>query len=138
MTNEEWIKRQEKLNPISKYWFHIEDEIDPPPYKPNIKDIQRACAQFYGITGNDILSDRRVASVVKPRHIAIYLTKKLTLHSLPDIGRRFGNRDHTSILFAIRKITALRAINAELATEITAIEQSLNRVSELKGSAEPA
>jgi chromosomal replication initiator protein len=70
------------------------------------------------VTRADLLSSRRTAVVVKPRQIAMYLAKTLTLRSLPEIGRRFGGRDHTTVLHAVRKIESLshadRALNDEL------------------------
>ena len=83
-----------------------------------IEDIQRLVANHYSVTRADILSSRRTAVVVKPRQIAMYLAKTLTLRSLPEIGRRFGGRDHTTVLHAVRKIEGLshadRALNDEL------------------------
>ena len=81
-------------------------EEDPPPHhRPTIKDLVRiACS----ITGRqrptDILSARRDARLVRVRHVIMWLAKRFTLHSLPDIGRALGNRDHTTVLHGVRKI----------------------------------
>ena len=88
------------------------------PKRVKIEDIQKLVASHYSVTRADILSSRRTATVVKPRQIAMYLAKTLTLRSLPEIGRRFGGRDHTTVLHAVRKIEGLshadRALNDEL------------------------
>ncbi len=69
-----------------------------------IEEIQRIVARHYNVNRSDLLSSRRTANVVRPRQIAMYLAKTLTLRSLPEIGRRFGGRDHTTVLHAVRKI----------------------------------
>ena len=69
-----------------------------------IEDIQKLVASHYSVSRADILSSRRTAAVVKPRQVAMFLAKMLTLRSLPEIGRRFGGRDHTTVLHAVRKI----------------------------------
>lgn len=69
-----------------------------------IEDIQRATALQFGLTKTDLLSQRRTKQIVGPRQIAMYLSKVMTVRSLPDIGRRFGGRDHTTVLHAVRKI----------------------------------
>ncbi len=82
------------------------------PRKVKIEDIQKLVATHFNVSRADILSSRRSASVVKPRQIAMYLAKVLTLRSLPEIGRRFGGRDHTTVLHAVRKIEG--AVNADV------------------------
>ena len=74
--------------------------------------IQMAVAAHYGVSRRDLISDRRTQDIVRPRHVAMYLCKKLTLLSQPQIGRKFSGRDHTTVLHAVRKI------NAEMETDI--------------------
>ena len=74
------------------------------PKRVRIEDIQRVVARQYNVSRADLLSSRRTANVVRPRQVAMYLAKILTLRSLPEIGRRFGGRDHTTVLHAVRKI----------------------------------
>ncbi len=93
--------------------------------QPRIEDIQRITARHFGITMVDILSDRRTAVVVMPRHVAVYLAKDLTGKSLPEIGRRFGRRDHTTALFAINKIERLRKTNEQLDHDIRALTAAI-------------
>ncbi len=76
------------------------------PRRIRIEDILRVVIRNYGVSKQDLLSQRRHRSVVVPRQIAMYLAKQLTSRSLPEIGRRFGNRDHTTVLHAVRKIEA--------------------------------
>jgi chromosomal replication initiator protein len=71
------------------------------------------------------LSSRRTANVVRPRQVAMYLAKPLTLRSLPEIGRRFGGRDHTTVLHAVRKIEGLVGDDAMLADEIEVLKRQL-------------
>ncbi len=116
----QWVERQKKV------WFSIESEIDAPePLRPSIERIQRAVSRHYDVSLMDILSDRRTARVVRPRQVAMYLTKKLTLRSLPEIGRRFGHRDHTTVLHGVRKIEQLIPKDGELAADVDAIESKV-------------
>ncbi len=90
-----------------------------------IEDIQRIVARQYNVSRSDLLSSRRTANVVRPRQIAMYLAKTLTLRSLPEIGRRFGGRDHTTVLHAVRKIEGLIGTDNSLAAEIESLKCQL-------------
>ena len=90
-----------------------------------IEDILKVISRHYGISRGDILSQRRHRSVVWPRQIGMYLAKQLTSRSLPEIGRRFGNRDHTTVLHAIRKIDNQISGNARLKDEIDELKKQL-------------
>lgn len=89
------------------------------------EDIQRLVAHYYGVKRTEILSERRTAKVVKARQVAMYLTKKLTSRSLPEIGRRFGGRDHTTVLHAVRKIEGLVARDTALRDEVESLKRQL-------------
>jgi chromosomal replication initiator protein len=98
------------------------------PHEPKrfmIEDIQRIVAQHYSVSRTDMLSERRTVNVVRPRQMAMYLAKTLTLRSLPEIGRKFGGRDHTTVLHAVRKIEALVGSDAMLADEVEALKSQL-------------
>ena len=95
------------------------------PKKVKIEEIQRLVANHYNVSRADILSSRRTATVVRPRQIAMYLSKMLTLRSLPEIGRRFGGRDHTTVLHAVRKIDGLVTRDTSLAGEIDHLRRML-------------
>ncbi len=97
----------------------------PDPKKVKIEDIQKLVASHFNVSRGDILSARRTASVVRPRQIAMYLSKLLTPRSLPEIGRRFGGRDHTTVLHAVRKITGLVTTDATLSEEIELLKRML-------------
>lgn len=89
---------------------------------PSIAIIARETAKFYEVTLMDMYSARRTANICRPRQIGMYLAKTMTLKSLPQIGRRFGGRDHTTILYAVRKIEGLVPINERLADEIEVLK----------------
>ena len=72
-----------------------------------IDDIQKKVAEHCNIKMADMHSTRRARSVARPRQIAMYLSKKLTTHSLPEIGRKFGGKDHTTVMHAVRRVEAL-------------------------------
>lgn len=98
--------------------------IAPPPAakRPSVSRIITETAHHFDVNVDDILSERRTHGVVFPRQIAMYIAKALTLRSLPDIGRRIGGRDHTTVLHAIRKVQRLLASgDTDLADDIQAI-----------------
>lgn len=95
------------------------------PKRVKIEDIQRVVARQYNVSRTDLLSSRRTANVVRPRQVAMYLAKTLTLRSLPEIGRRFGGRDHTTVLHAVRKITGLVDKDTSLSDEVDMFKREL-------------
>ena len=95
------------------------------PKRVRIEDIQRVVARQYNVSRSDLLCSRRTANIVRPRQVAMYLAKILTLRSLPEIGHRFGGRDHTTVLYAVRKIDALIANDTVLAEQIDVLKQQL-------------
>ena len=104
----------------------VRDLIRPQePKRVKIEDIQRVVARQYNVSRSDLLSSRRTANVVRPRQVAMYLAKTLTLRSLPEIGRRFGGRDHTTVLHAVRKIEGLVGNDMALAEEIEILKRQL-------------
>jgi chromosomal replication initiator protein len=104
----------------------VRDLIRPQePKRVKIEDIQRIVARQYNVSRADLLSSRRTANVVRPRQVAMYLAKTLTLRSLPEIGRRFGGRDHTTVLHAVRKIEGLVSNDTMLADEIEVLKRQL-------------
>ncbi|MGI8525952.1 MAG: chromosomal replication initiator protein DnaA [Pseudolabrys sp.] len=104
----------------------VRDLIRPQePRRVKIEDIQRVVARQYNVSRSDLLSSRRTANVVRPRQVAMYLAKTLTLRSLPEIGRRFGGRDHTTVLHAVRKIENLVGNDMALAEEIEILKRQL-------------
>jgi chromosomal replication initiator protein len=90
-----------------------------------IDDIQKATSEHYGMKQADLLSERRNRAIARPRQAAMWLAKQLTTRSLPDIGRRFGGRDHTTVLHAVRRIEALRAEDPVLSQDLETITRKL-------------
>lgn len=86
--------------------------------KVRIEDIQRVVAQHFNVPRNEMLSNRRTRTVVRPRQIAMYLSKIMTPRSLPEIGRRFGGRDHTTVLHAVRKVEQMKTADTNLSKEL--------------------
>ena len=96
------------------------------PRRVKIEDILRIVSRHFGVSKGDLLSQRRHRSVVWPRQIGMYLAKQMTARSLPEIGRRFGNRDHTTVLHAIRKIEGVLTDNPRLHDELDTLKKMLN------------
>jgi chromosomal replication initiator protein len=96
------------------------------PRRVRIEDIQRVVARHYNVSKSDLLSSRRTRTIVRPRQIAMYLAKVLTPRSLPEIGRRFGGRDHTTVLHAVRKIEELMGGDKTLADEIELLKRLID------------
>lgn len=94
----------------------------------SVERIQQAVAEHFGLTQADILSSRRTKDVVLPRHVAMYLARKLTLKSLPEIGRRFGGRDHSTILSAVRKIDRRCKVDADLSETVLSLKRLIGGV----------
>ena len=91
----------------------------------SVENIQKTVADYYKIKVADMYSKKRPASIARPRQIAMYLAKELTQKSLPEIGELFGGRDHTTVLHAVRKITAERQQMSELNQQLHVLEQIL-------------
>lgn len=90
-----------------------------------IDEIQRKVAEHYNIRLQDMHSARRARNVARPRQVAMYLAKQLTARSLPEIGRKFGGRDHTTVMHAVRKIEELMAEDTQIAQDVEIIRRAL-------------
>ena len=93
--------------------------------KISIDDIQRKVAEHYNIRLADMVGPKRARNVARPRQIAMYLSKQLTSRSLPEIGRRFGGRDHTTIMHGIRKVEELVTEDHALAEDVALLKRLL-------------
>ncbi|MEQ8308217.1 MAG: chromosomal replication initiator protein DnaA [Hoeflea sp.] len=93
------------------------------PKRVRIEDIQRVVSRHYNVTRQELVSDRRTRVIVKPRQIAMYLAKTMTPRSFPEIGRRFGGRDHTTVLHAVRKIEELINSDTKLGHEVELLKR---------------
>jgi chromosomal replication initiator protein len=98
-----------------------------PGTKTSIEDIQRKTAEFYKLEVRDFHSPQRARRVARPRQVAMYLSRKLTTRSLPEIGRRFGGRDHTTVLHACRRVEALCQEDSMFRQEVDFLSQMLSR-----------
>ena len=92
-----------------------------------IDDIQKLVTQFFDLKPLDMVSARRSRSVARPRQIAMYLAKRLTTRSLPEIGRKFGNRDHSTVIHAVRRIEELRGTDRDIDGAVIALMRQLER-----------
>ncbi|MDO9249235.1 MAG: chromosomal replication initiator protein DnaA [Phenylobacterium sp.] len=90
-----------------------------------VDQIQKAVAEHYGLKQADMISERRARAVARPRQAAMWIAKQITTRSLPDIGRRFGGRDHTTVLHAVRRIEALKADDPVLARDLDTLLRKL-------------
>ena len=122
-TPTEWAARQrQRYQP----WFSVETEIDPPAVlRPTIGLIQRKCCELFDIPAIAMIADRRLGSWVRARQIAMKLAKEMTLKSLPEIGRKFGDRDHTTVLHAVRKIEREESCDKDLAKELAVLRERI-------------
>ncbi|WP_438502757.1 chromosomal replication initiator protein DnaA [Amaricoccus solimangrovi] len=93
--------------------------------KVTIEEIIRKVADHYNLRMSDLLSARRARQVARPRQVAMYLAKTLTSKSLPEIGRRFGGRDHTTVIHAVRKIEELRKTDSQIAEDVELLRRML-------------
>ncbi len=90
-----------------------------------IEEIQKRVAEHFNIRISDMHSARRARSVARPRQVAMYLAKQLTTRSLPEIGRKFGGRDHTTVMHAVRKVDELRERDAGFAEDVELLRRML-------------
>jgi chromosomal replication initiator protein len=90
-----------------------------------IDEIQRRVSDHFKIRQAEMVSARRAREVARPRQIAMYLAKQLTPRSLPEIGRRFGGRDHTTVIHAVRQIEKLRGQDSEIDADVRLLMRSL-------------
>jgi len=90
-----------------------------------IEEIQKRVAEHFNIKVSDMHSARRSRAVARPRQVAMYLAKQLTPRSLPEIGRKFGGRDHTTVMHAVRKVDELRAADASFAEDVELLRRML-------------
>ncbi len=93
--------------------------------RTTIEDIQRKVCEHYSIRLADMHSPRRARPVARPRQLAMYLCKQLTTHSLPEIGRKFGGRDHTTIIHGVRKIEELLATDPMLRADLDSLKKAI-------------
>ena len=122
-----------KLPSISEARVILKDLLNFHENKILIRDIQNLVCKYFKISKNEMLSPRRSRYLVRPRQIAMYLSKNLTSKSLPDIGREFSNRDHTTVIHSVKVVEKLKYIDEELKNTIDKIKNDIlyNRKDEI-------
>ena len=103
----------------------LKDLLNLTGNKVDIDTIQTIVCKFYKISKNEMLSPRRSRYLVRPRQTAIYLSKMLTSKSLPEIGRSFSNRDHTTVIHSVKTIERLRKEDSELNINIDSLKNKI-------------
>jgi len=93
--------------------------------KVTIEEIQRKVSEHYNIRLSDLIGPRRVRTIARPRQVAMWLSKRLTARSLPEIGRRFGNRDHTTVMHGVRRIEELKTHDSQIAEDLELLRRAL-------------
>ena len=90
-----------------------------------IEEIQKRVAEHFNIKLSEMTSARRARAVARPRQVAMYLAKQLTSRSLPEIGRKFGGRDHTTVMHAVRKVEELRSTDSSFSDDVDLLRRML-------------
>ncbi|NRB34181.1 MAG: chromosomal replication initiator protein DnaA [Rhodobacteraceae bacterium] len=93
--------------------------------KITVEEIQRKVSDYYNIRLSDMIGPKRLRSFARPRQVAMYLCKQLTSRSLPEIGRRFGGRDHTTVMHGVRRIEGLKQTDGQIAEDIEMLRRAL-------------
>ncbi len=93
--------------------------------KVTVEEIQRKVSEHYNIRLSDLIGPKRVRTIARPRQVAMYLAKQLTSRSLPEIGRRFGGRDHTTVMHGVKRIDELKAVDHQIAEDLELLRRAL-------------
>jgi len=93
--------------------------------KITVEEIQRKVSEHYNIRLSDMIGPKRLRTYARPRQIAMFLSKQLTSRSLPEIGRRFGGRDHTTVMHGVRRIEELRSQDGQIAEDLEMLRRAL-------------
>ena len=110
---------------LSEIKIILKDLLNINDTKINIDNIQTLVCKYFKISKNEMLSSRRSRYLVRPRQVAIYLSKILTTKSLPEIGREFSNRDHTTIIHSVKTIEKLKNENGEISSGINNLKNQI-------------
>lgn len=106
---------------------HLSSMLDENPQSISADDIIQTVANFYNVKISDLKGSRRLKQLVRPRHVAMYLIRKYTEHSFPEIGRIFGNRDHATVQHACKKIRSLVKQDVDIKSAVQTLERSIYR-----------
>ncbi|MEM6387061.1 MAG: chromosomal replication initiator protein DnaA [Pseudomonadota bacterium] len=103
----------------------LADVIRHSDRKITVEQIQRKVSEHYNIRLSDLIGPKRVRNFARPRQVAMYLSKQMTTRSLPEIGRRFGGRDHTTVMHGVRKIEELMQQDSQIADDLEMLRRAL-------------
>ncbi len=103
----------------------LSDVLRASERKITVEEIQRQVADYYNIRMSDIIGPKRLRTYARPRQVAMYLAKQLTSRSLPEIGRRFGGRDHTTVMHGVRRIEELKSTDGQIAEDVEMLRRVL-------------
>jgi len=103
----------------------LSDVIKASDRKVTIEEIQRKVAEHFSIRISDIVGPRRVRNIARPRQVAMYLAKNMTSRSLPEIGRRFGGRDHTTVMHGVKRIEELCVSDQQISDDVDILKRQL-------------
>lgn len=120
----EWVEKQKKLLPPKFRDWDVESAF------PSVLSIQREVCKYYNISRADLVSTRRTKNVMEPRHVAIYLSRKLTTRSLPYIGGKFGGRDHTTALHSVQMVEQRMARDPAFAERVRSMQAGFQEIAE--------
>ena len=95
--------------------------------KVTVEEIQRKVSDHYNIRLSDLIGPKRLRAYARPRQVAMYLCKTMTSRSLPDIGRRFGKRDHTTVMHGVKRIEELAATDSQIADDLELLRRALEQ-----------
>jgi hypothetical protein len=122
---EGWTKPKPKAppKPLPPIVFPVIPPVEPyvPTITPSVRSIQDAVASYYGVSRTNLIGKRRTANLMKPRHVATYLAREITKFSTLQLGRFFGNKDHTVILNSVNKMSRQMLVDDDLAFDIATL-----------------
>jgi len=104
----------------------LSDILKASDRKVTVEEIQRRVSEHYNIRLSEMIGPKRVRTYARPRQIAMYLAKHMTSRSLPEIGRRFGGRDHTTVMHGVRRITDLKTTDSQIADDLELLRRALS------------
>jgi chromosomal replication initiator protein len=103
----------------------LSDVLKASDRKVTVEEIQRKVSEHYNIRLSEMIGPKRVRNYARPRQMAMYLAKHMTSRSLPEIGRRFGGRDHTTVMHGVKRIEELKAIDSQIADDLELLRRAL-------------
>ena len=103
----------------------LSDVLKASDRKVTVEEIQRKVSEHYNIRLSDMIGPKRVRNYARPRQVAMYLAKQMTSRSLPEIGRRFGGRDHTTVMHGVKRIEELKALDSQIADDVEMLRRAL-------------